>query len=143
MTKQTEALEMAINVLELYEEKLNSSIAIEVIQICKEALAEQPTNMVTVPLDKLEDMQRKVKSYEESFNDVHLKSTQEPVLYIDGGGLDGHATWAQAIRCQDTDIALYTHPKQWQGLTAKEISSIPLNEHTVQAVENLLRGKNG
>ena len=45
--------------------------------------------------------------------------TQEPVLYIDGGGLDGHATWAQAIRCQDTDIALYTHPKEWQGLIAQ------------------------
>jgi hypothetical protein len=39
-----------------------------------------------------------------------LAETQEPVLYIDGGGLDGHATWAQAIRCQATDIALYTHP---------------------------------
>jgi len=66
MTKQTEALEMAINVLELYEEKLNSSIAIEVIQICKEAL-EQPTQ---------------------------------------------------------PDIPLYTHPKQWQGLSDDEIWDI-------------------
>ena len=33
-------------------------------------------------------------------------------------------------------------PKQWNGLTAEEIASIPLNEHTVQAVENLLREKN-
>ena len=41
MTKQTEALRMAINVLEVYEENLNSSIAIEVIQACKEAL--EPT----------------------------------------------------------------------------------------------------
>ena len=62
MTKD-EALKMAINVLELYEEKLNSSIAIEVIQACKEAL-EQPTNMVTIPLDKLEDMQRRLKRKE-------------------------------------------------------------------------------
>ena len=30
------------------------------IQACKEAL-EQPTNMVTIPLDKLEDMQRRLK----------------------------------------------------------------------------------
>ena len=50
---------------------------------------------------------------------------QEPVLYIDQSGLDGHATWAQAIACQDTDIALYTHPHQWQGLTDNEkLSSI-------------------
>ena len=62
MTKD-EALKMAIIVLELYEEKLNSSIAIEVIQACKEAL-EQPTNMVTIPLDKLEDMQRRLKRKE-------------------------------------------------------------------------------
>ena len=49
--------------------------------------------------------------------------TQEPVLYIDGGGLDGHATWAQAIRCQDTDIALYTKPpsRKWVGLSDEEI----------------------
>ena len=60
MTTKDEALKMAINVLELYEEKLNSSIAIEVIQACKEAL-QQPTNMVTIPLDKLEDMQRRLK----------------------------------------------------------------------------------
>jgi hypothetical protein len=39
-------------------------------------------------------------------------------------------------------IPLYTHPKEWQGLTAEEINSIPLNEHTLQAVENLLRNKN-
>ena len=42
INQKDEALKMAINVLELYEEKLNSSIAIEVIQACKEAL-EQPT----------------------------------------------------------------------------------------------------
>ena len=45
--------------------------------------------------------------------------TQEPVLYIDGGGLDGHA-----ICCQDTDIALYTHPKERQGLSDEEIWDI-------------------
>lgn len=38
MTRQREALKMAINVLELYEERMNSSIAIEVIQACKDAL---------------------------------------------------------------------------------------------------------
>ena len=40
-----------------------------------------------------------------------------------GGGLDGHATWAQAIRCQDTDIALYTKPpsREWVGLSDDEI----------------------
>jgi hypothetical protein len=73
MTKQTEALRMAIEWLD--NQQLGYS-GHSVRKACQEALAE----------------------------------TQEPVLYIDGGGLDGHATWAQAIRCQDTDIALYTTP---------------------------------
>ena len=82
------------------------------------------------------------EGYKPLYTQPAPQTAQEPVLYIDEGGLDGHATWAQATRCQDTDIPLYTHPKEWQGLTAEEIASIPLNEHTVQAVENLLRSKN-
>ena len=148
------------------DEELSSDLA---YYFWKSAL-EQPTNMVTIPLDKLEDMQRRLKEQPIShscrsdgvckceqptkeeilgkvFDAVYAQyqpkaETQEPVLYIDEGGLDGHATWAQATRCQATDIALYTHPKEWQGLTAEEIASIPLNENTVQAVENLLREKN-
>ena len=42
----------------------------------------------------------------------------------------------------ELEEALYTHPMNWNGLTAEEINSIPLNKHTVQAVENLLRSKN-
>ena len=82
------------------------------------------------------------EGYKPLYTQPAPQTAQEPVLYIDEGGLDGHATWAQATRCQATDIALYTHPKEWQGLTAEEIASIPLNENTVQAVENLLRSKN-
>ena len=108
MTKQTEALRMAIAEIEgwidhAYGHTPEECADNKTIQACKEAL-EQPTNMVTIPLDKLEDMQRKLKE----------QPTKEPVLYIDEGGLDGHATWAQATRCQATDIALYTHPKEWQ-----------------------------
>lgn len=32
--------------------------------------------------------------------------------------------------------------KEWQGLTAKEIASITLNEYTVQTVERILKEKN-
>jgi len=58
MTKD-EALKMAIEAFELYADA-NSPIRNKAIQACKEAL-EQPTNMVTIPLDKLEDMQRRLK----------------------------------------------------------------------------------
>ena len=47
MTKD-EALRMAIDVLELYEERMNSSIAMEIIQACKEALAETQEPMTHV-----------------------------------------------------------------------------------------------
>ena len=51
MTKD-EALRMAIDGLEIHQK--------DILDACKEAL-EQPTNMVTIPLDKLEDMQRRLK----------------------------------------------------------------------------------
>ena len=62
MNKQTEALKMAIEVLCLVEEYDDNgvNVAKKAIQACKEAL-EQSTNMVTIPLDKLEDMQRRLK----------------------------------------------------------------------------------
>ena len=44
----------------------------ECICECKEAL-EQPTNMVTIPLDKLEDMQRRLKLKEwQSLSDAEI-----------------------------------------------------------------------
>jgi hypothetical protein len=113
MTKQTEALEMAIELTErfLEHDSISSSDYIDVRNACIKAL--EPT------VAELND---------EYLRDTHVEGlnhpTQEPVLYIDGGGLDGHATWAQAIRCQDTDIALYTHPKQWQGLSDKELFNL-------------------
>ena len=54
MTKD-EALKMAIDGLEIHQK--------DILDACKEAL-EQPTNMVTIPLDKLEDMQRRLKPKE-------------------------------------------------------------------------------
>ena len=33
-------------------------------------------------------------------------------------------------------------PREWVGLTAEEIASIPLNEHTLQTAERLLKEKN-
>ena len=62
MTKD-EALKMAIEALDtLMMEK--GSIYQQAIQACKEAL-ERQSNMVTVPLDKLQDMQRRLKALEQ------------------------------------------------------------------------------
>jgi hypothetical protein len=37
---------------------------------------------------------------------------------------------------------LYTHPHQWQGLTAEEIASIPLDKYALQTAEKILKEKN-
>jgi hypothetical protein len=64
MTKD-EALKMAIDLLELYNNHIyRTGNANDVINACKEAL-ERPSNMVAVPLDKLQDMQRRLKALEQ------------------------------------------------------------------------------
>ena len=80
---------------------------------CKEAL-EQPTNMVTIPLDKLEDMQRRLKE----------QPTQEPVAYFkkweDKSGEHKDIKFSNSEGYKP----LYTHPKEWQGLSNDEIWDI-------------------
>lgn len=57
-----EALKMAIEALELINEHaFRCGVAQDAIKACKEAL-ERPSNMVVVPLDKLQDMQRRLKA---------------------------------------------------------------------------------
>ena len=134
MTTKDEALKMAIEFMETLTidvgiKTWNEKHRKEAIQACKEAL-EQPTNMVTIPLDKLEDMQRRLKE----------QPTQEPVAWMHC--VDEDITEFNDFQACPKCEPLYTHPKEWQGLTAEEIASIPLNEHTVQAVEDLLRSKN-
>jgi hypothetical protein len=60
MTKD-EALKMAIEALSQDEGWFEPE---EAIKACKEAL-ERPSNMVAVPLDKLQDMQRRLKAAQE------------------------------------------------------------------------------
>ena len=73
--------------------------------------------MVTVPLDKLEDMQRR------------LKTSQEPVAWTTKFALevckDKLAFEVSPTNIWDSNgVALYTHPKQWQGLSDEEIDKI-------------------
>lgn len=130
-----------------------------------EALAEQPTNMVTVPLDVLEDMQRRLKELpigidafpdrtqptvaelnDEYLRDTHVEglSTQEPVTYAMGLDTEGYAVVVKLL------FPLYTHPKQWQGLSDDEITRLYVtlrngSDHKdfARAIEAKLREKNG
>jgi hypothetical protein len=79
MTKQTEALRMA-NTLRAIggytDEAMRSLVSCEEIANMIEALAERQSNMVTIPLDKLEDMQRRLKEPTVAeLNDEYLRDT--------------------------------------------------------------------
>jgi hypothetical protein len=93
--------------------------------------------MVTVPLDVLEDMQRR------------LKTSQEPVAWMHR--VDEDITEFNDFQACPKCEPLYTHPpKEWQGLSDDEIDI--LHEHSIavgedfefaRAIEAKLREKNG
>jgi hypothetical protein len=73
--------------------------------------------------------------------------TQEPVAWVKDNLIcpeNGYETTRTEEHPKDLGwTPLYTNPApSWQGLTAKEIASIPLNEYTVQTVERILKEKN-
>ena len=76
----------------------------------KDKPKKQPTNMVTIPLDKLEDMQRRLKE----------QPTQEPMIIKQDNGM--------VLKLGYDDLPngtpFYTHPKEWQGLSDDEIWNI-------------------
>jgi len=120
MTKD-EALKMAIEALEEAKEQLGGLPALDkLIQECKEALATNKESSL-------------------------VQTEQEPVAW-----LCSYGKWNNTYVVDSLDkmefgheaVPLYTHPHQWQGLTAEEIASIPLDEHTVQTVEKILKEKN-
>jgi hypothetical protein len=115
MTKD-EALNMAIEALEDFSTQYARLEPI--INACKEALeqpAQEPVGIII------------------SENDYHAVSFDKRM---------GRVFWFITFDEYKNGAKLYTHPHRWQGLTANEIASIPLDEHTVQTVEHLLRSKN-
>ena len=142
MTKD-EALKMAIeqiqHLIEVYmpsPEWTGTAIqkeCYEVLNACKEAL-ERPSNMVAVPLDKLQDMQRRLKALEQP--------AQEPVAWMYNGNLHefNPSDWAT-----EPVTPLYPHPHQWQGLTDDEISQLFVGHTAIdfaRAIEQALKEKN-
>ena len=136
MTKD-KALKLAMDAMTYHTEQTRPlKVTAVAIQACKEALAEQPTNMVTVPLDKLEDMQRRLRESPigiDTFSDTEHKcegcvkcdarclSTQEPVacrFKLSDGNYSLHNDQ------YDFGEPLYTHPKEWQSLTHEEFVAI-------------------
>ena len=157
MTKD-EALKIAIEVIEAFERGCDiDDYFMDVsnaLDVCKEALAEQPTQEPLPPIDRDEGMDRtyipiaggweiQTKGKGSSFRICDTK-TDERFLIGDSYLHDMLETLARENREA-------THPpKQWQGLSDEEIEG--LHEHSValgedfefaKAIEAKLREKNG
>ena len=113
---------------------------------------QQPTNMVTIPLDKLEDMQRKLKEQPISHScrsDGVCKCeqpTQEPVAWMHC--VDEDITEFNDFQACPKCEPLYTHPKEWQGLSDDELEELSSEEELMfwgfaRAIEAKLKEKNG
>ena len=132
MTKD-EALRMALR----WITDVSTNNEDEVIQACKEALEPQPSNMVTIPLDKLEDMQRRLKEPTVAeLNDEYLRDT-----HVEGLSTNSKANEiikTQHWLCLDGQMVvaqLYTKPpsRKWQSLSDEEIwVDVPLEVEEVK-----------
>ena len=91
------------------------------------------------------DKQQTIASIWEGISEIE-QPAQEPVAWKvtsnNGSNSSFCITEKQPYVTNAKIIPLYTHPHQWQGLTAKEITSIPLDEYALQKVEKILKEKN-
>jgi len=93
-----------------------SSDVYDAIQACKEALEPEVELADTISVEDYQKLREQPSSIDQYVRDNGKILLAPPILP--------------------------KPPKQWNGLTEEEIASIPLNERTVQTVENLLRSKN-
>lgn len=157
MSSKDEALKMAIEALELITVKINHwtdggnwNEGKKVIEACKQALEQPPPKVEpfdvwagTKPQEigeaEIRQMLNDIEYYQKRVEELE-QPAQEPVAWMHRH--DGEITEFNDFQSCDKCEPLYTHPHQWQGLSAKEIASIPLDEHTVQTVEKILKRKN-
>ena len=190
MISKDEALKMAIEVFDMYGNKLNSAFADEAYQACKQAL-EQPvaelnneylrdtyveglsTNSKANEIIKTQHLYNLVeilndpmKAYPHNFSTPakgnalllglcqeaadeieHLKAeTQEPVAWMNDIAFSMDKDELTTDKFGDI-VPLYTHPKEWQGLTDDEISKLWCTDHAsylefAHSIEQALKDKN-
>lgn len=148
MTTTQEALKMAIETLSWYDDR---ELVVETIQACKEALAEQPTQEPVLMLEALSDLEHQqwmkwAKSIIDSEPISEARKQRWLTMMVDYKDLPNNIQeydreWARKV------IALYTHPKQWQGLSDDELVKIYGHNEIVdwsiaRAIEAKLREKN-
>lgn len=116
-TQTQEALKMAIELIEMYEDKLDSVFAAKVLKSCMEALAQPLTR------DWKETIDERIAK-DDMFKEAFAQPAQEPVAVCK----DSIVNW---VNGKAIDGWLYTHPapeqnefartKSWQGLSDGQI----------------------
>ena len=114
MNKQTEALKMAIDALEMSNELVSHGLI--------------DFEQYNITEDK--DIYIKILSAIDACEEALEQPTQEPIAHIKQGDtgypvliFNGRFEYA-SLTAKQPDIPLYTHPKEWQGLSDDEILDI-------------------
>jgi len=122
MSKQIEALKMAIKALQNISKSLTekqvwfSSDVYDAIQACKEALEPEIELADTI---SAEDYQR----LREQPVVLDNRTTQEPIAWMNDIAFSMDKDKLTAEKFGDI-IPLFTHPKEWQGLSGEEFVAI-------------------
>ena len=165
MNKQTEALKMAIEVLEHGSnlELVKVADIRKALKACKEALeqpAQEPVGYTT-KFDLETACQGNTLLWFANKNgkyNVALythpapQPAQEPVAWTNTDELEelkNDMTTCYMYKTpygDEKDVALYTHPHQWQGLTDDEVNELhkqhSLYKPTIRKIEEILKEKN-
>lgn len=131
MNKQTEALKMAIVVMQAFDNELPTNSAKEAIQACKEALEQPATPKNCTSLDEYIAELEKDADFKELMKQKRAEllalfeleqPAQEPVAWM---AMDLHTSWLtfqkESVKDAKEIIPLYTHPApSWQGISDDE-----------------------
>ena len=132
MTKDT-ALKMAIEAISRFKD--DSLDDKTYFQMCKDAsfacskALEQPAQEPVLYIDQSGlagiELSWYSKGYDDGMTEANKQTTQEPVAWIDEYKMflewDKETLCDKAVCKKHEAIPLYTHPKQWQGLSDDEI----------------------
>jgi hypothetical protein len=148
------ALKMAIDALEWLSYSERTAKQLEAIDACNQAISSQSDALAT---EQVREEPSRVRQndvpaqgpvdLEEELNNCDGKKCICFAMYQGECACDADWTPEEVVKLRHQLNNTHPHqdgtsPSKWQGLTAKEIASIPLDEYALQTAEKLLKEKN-